>query len=339
MIFMKTQSVNNTKVGIFVLAGFFALMLALYMIGSNRSVFGSNFELKVHFTQLNGLSEGNNVLFSGIQAGTVKSINMLNDTTIEVVLIIDNKVKSHIHKNALAAIGSEGLMGNKVINISNVPGDDSKVNNGDLLAVKKTVNLDAMILKLAKTNDNVEVISEILRKSILKVDSSSLLNVLIDHDLGQSIKATLSNAESASANASEMTHSLNLVAGKIRDGKGTAGMLLTDTAFANNLKTTLYHAKTASANADKATAHVNDMVSSLATEISSGKGTLHVLLKDSVMAANMQISMENIKKGTADFDENMEALKHNFLLRGFFAKKEKQKQDSIKSARKITSIN
>jgi len=95
---MKTQLINNTKLGIFVIAGLFGLMLALYMIGSNRNVFGSNFELKVHFTQLNGLTEGNNVLFSGIQAGTVKSITMLDDSTIEVILIVDSKIKNYIHK-------------------------------------------------------------------------------------------------------------------------------------------------------------------------------------------------------------------------------------------------
>jgi len=314
-------------------------MLALYMIGSNRSVFGSNFELKVHFKQLSGLTEGNNVLFSGIQAGTVKKISMIDDTTIEVILIVDNKIKSFIQKNALAVIGSEGLMGNKVINITNVPGGGIKVSNGDLLATQRTVSLDAMILKLAKTNDNVEVISEILKNSILKIDSSSLFSILSNKDIGHSIQRTLFNAENTSANASEMTQGLNLAVRQIRNGKGAAGLLLTDTAFANSLKTILEHARIASINADKATSGANDLVSHLNEEINNGDGPLHVLLRDSVMAGNIKVSMENIKNGTAGFNDNMEALKHNFLLKGFFAKKAKQRQDSIKNANKTVSVN
>jgi len=314
------------------MAGLLTLMLALYMIGSNRSVFGSKFQLKVHFKQLNGLTEGSNVLFSGLQAGTVKNVNMIDDTTIEVVLIIDNKIKNFIHKNALVSIGSDGLMGNKVVNISNTAGPTIKVSNGDLLTTKKSTDLDAMIQKLSKTNDNVEFISEILKKSLVRVDSSSLLNVLSDHELGQRIKTTLFNVEKTSANASEMSENLNIVAANISNGRGAAGMLLTDTGLANNLKIILYQAKAASTNADLATARANDLITNLEKEINAGNGTLNALLKDSLMAGNLKTSMENIKKGTAGFNDNMEALKHNFLLKGFFAKKEKFRKDSLKKA-------
>jgi len=336
---MKTQSVNNLKVGAFVTAGLVALMVALYMIGSNRSVFGSNFELKVHFKQLSGLTEGSNVLFSGLQAGTVKNVNMINDTTIEVVLIIDSKIKNFIHKNALVSIGSDGLMGNKVVNIINTAVPAIKVGNGDLLATKKSTELDAMIQKLSKTNDNVEVISEILRKSLVRVDSSSLLDVLSDHELGPHIKGTLINAEKTSVNAMVMSQNLNWVVTNILKGKGTVGMLLSDTGIANNIKVMLYQSKAASINAEQATARANDIIKNLQQEINSGNGSLHALLKDSLMARNLEISMENIKKGTAGFNDNMEALKHNFLLRGFFTKRENLKQDSLKKARVKSNIN
>ena len=81
---MANKGANNIKLGVFVLAGLLVLMASFYMIGKNRNIFGSGFELKVRFNNLNGLMEGNNVLFSGIQAGTVKNITMIKDSLIEV---------------------------------------------------------------------------------------------------------------------------------------------------------------------------------------------------------------------------------------------------------------
>jgi len=233
----------------------------------------------------------------------------------------------------LAAIGSEGLMGNKVVNISNIPGYGVKVSNGDILATQKQAGLDVMISKLAKTNDNVEVISEVLKESILKIDTSSLLRLISGKELGGTIKTTLLNAKQASANASDMTKSLYSLVQQVKNGKGSAGILLRDTTLASSLKAVMDHAKSASLNADKATANANDLVSSLSYAVNSGNGPLHVLLKDSAMGGDIKMSMENIRKGTAGFNDNMEALKHNFLLRGFFAKKEKQRQDSLKKTK------
>jgi phospholipid/cholesterol/gamma-HCH transport system substrate-binding protein len=64
------------------------------MIGKNRNLFGSTYELKARFGNVQGLVSGNNVRFSGIQAGTVKRVKILSDTVIEVTMVIDRKMKS-----------------------------------------------------------------------------------------------------------------------------------------------------------------------------------------------------------------------------------------------------
>jgi phospholipid/cholesterol/gamma-HCH transport system substrate-binding protein len=83
------QTSNNIKLGVFVLAGLLFLILLLYMIGRNRNLFGRNYVLKARFENVQGLIPGNNVRFAGIQAGTVKKIQILNDTMIEVTMFID----------------------------------------------------------------------------------------------------------------------------------------------------------------------------------------------------------------------------------------------------------
>ncbi len=79
---MAKRVVNNVKLGIFVLGGLLFLVFLLYMIGKNRNMFGNTYVLKARFENVSGLVAGNNVRFSGIQAGTVKKVKILNDTTL-----------------------------------------------------------------------------------------------------------------------------------------------------------------------------------------------------------------------------------------------------------------
>ena len=91
---------NNVKLGLFVLAGLSVLILTLYLIGKSQNLFGSNVELKARFRNVSGLMSGSNVLFSGIQVGTVNKISIIDDTTIEVGFLVDKQMLSYIHKNA-----------------------------------------------------------------------------------------------------------------------------------------------------------------------------------------------------------------------------------------------
>jgi len=323
---MAKQGENNIKLGVFVFAGMLALIFSFYLIGKNHNLFGSDFELKVRFSNLNGLMEGDNVLFSGIQAGTVKSFNMINDTSIEVTLMIDNKIKDYIPKNAVASIGTEGLMGNKIVNILPVKRTAVKVHEGDLLPAQKMLNTDEMLQTLSKTNNNLAVISEGIKGVVLRINGSDIMTLLNDKRIGASLRSSLENIDKTTANAKVMSYNLNDIVAQIRKGKGAAGALLTDTGFAGNLKEVLAKIKSASDNADKLTVQLNTLVNNINQDLTDGKGAAHSLLRDSVIANNFKKSMDNIAKGTDSFSQDMEALKHNFLLRGYFKNLEKQQK-------------
>ncbi|MGF7082181.1 MlaD family protein [Mucilaginibacter sp. UYCu711] len=323
---MAEQKENNIKLGVFVLAGLFVLILTFYIIGKNNNLFGANFKLKARFTNLNGLTVGSNVMFSGIQAGTVKSTDLINDTTLEVTMQINSKVKTYIHKNALAGIGTEGLMGNKIVNITPVGGPSAVVEDGDLLRAQKMVNMDEIITTLSKTNNNVASISEVLKSTVLRIDSSDILKLLNDKSIGASLKSSLQNIYKATNNANQMIGGLNIMVKQIKSGKGTAGLLLTDTAMAANLKETMVKIKTAGTNANNMTIQLNEIVKQLNHDLTNGKGPVHTLLTDSVMANNLSKSIDNLQKGTDGFNQNMEALKHNFFFKGYFKDQAKQKK-------------
>ena len=117
---MKKTNSQKVRLGLFVIISTILFVVAVYLIGQRQNMFQKTFTISAYFQNVNGLQKGNNVRYSGINIGIVKGINMVNDSTIKVDMTIEEGILSHIKKNAIATIGSDGLVGNMIINI--VPG-------------------------------------------------------------------------------------------------------------------------------------------------------------------------------------------------------------------------
>ncbi len=323
---MAKRLINNVKLGSFVLGGLLFLVLLLYMIGRNSNLFGSTYVLKARFENIQGLVAGNNVRFSGIHAGTVKKVKILSDTVIEVTMIIETKMQSIIRKNALVSIGTDGLVGNKVVNIvpSHLPGDLAA--EGDILPVKKAIATDDMLQTLYKTNNDVAVIAADLKTTVQRINTSSALWGLLNDDaIPRELRAAVANIRSATGKAGNMVNNLDAIVTDVKNGKGSVGALLTDTTFARNLNEAVLKIRSVGEEADALAVEINKMVAGIQQDVNTGKGPVNALLKDSTMVIKLNASLENIQKGTDNFNQNMEALKHNILFRGYFRKQEKQK--------------
>lgn len=324
---MAKQAINNIKLGVFVIAGLAILVATLYLIGRNQSLFGNNISIRARFRNVAGLTKGNNVRFSGIQAGNVSSLQILDDTTIEVTMLIDKKFQPYIHKNALVAIGNEGLMGNKVINISTNPVPEAPVEEHDLLRSKTEAGTNEMLSTLSVTNDNVAIISEDLKLTIKRLNNSAALwNLLNDTSIAYYLKKAVLNIRQAAVKVNEVAYGLNTIVVDAQDGKGTVGALLSDTSIAGNLKKAVLHINDASAEAGILINRLDSLVQDIHSGVNNSDGTVYTLLKDSATATKLSNSLDNIEKGTAAFSEDMEALKHNFLTRPYFRKQEKAKK-------------
>ena len=209
---MAKRVISNIKLGAFVLGGLLFLVLLLYMIGKNRNLFGSTYILKARFENVQGLVAGNNVRFSGIQAGTVKRIKILSDTVIEVTMIIDTKMEPIIRKNAIASIGTDGLVGNKVVNIVPAGKPAPLAEEGDILASKKSVNTDEMLQTLYKTNNDIAVIAADLKTTVQQINNSSALWALLnDKSIPQDLRISLANIRSATGKAGNMAENLDAI--------------------------------------------------------------------------------------------------------------------------------
>lgn len=324
---MEKETRNNIKLGLFVLAGLIFLVLLLYMIGKNRNLFGNTYELKARFENIQGLIKGNNVRFAGIETGTVKEVRIINDTTIEVSMYIENRMKQVIRKNAQVSIGTDGFVGNKVVNILPSKEPAEYAVEGDILPVKKVVTTDEMLNTLAKTNQDISAIAAGLRITVDKINNSTALwKLLNDEGIPADVKASLGRVKKATENADRMMQDLHWVIADIRNGKGSVGELLRDTSFSRNLNAAVVKINAVGTEADSLAKELNRLTSGIKDDMNNGRGIANLILKDSSAAQRINASLENIEKGTDGFNQNMEALKHNFLFRGYFRKQEKRKK-------------
>lgn len=328
---MKKKPINNIKLGAFIVSGLLFLVLLLYMIGKNQHLFGNTYILKANFDNVHGLVKGNNVRYAGIQAGTVKDINILNDTTIEVVMVIDIEMLHIIRTNATVTVGTEGLVGNKTINIMPARQTAPFAKEGDHLLAQKSVDTNDMLQTLAKTNNDIALIASELKNTIQHINSSKALwELLNDKSLPKDLKIAAAHIRSATAGAYNIAKNLQSLVVDINAGKGSAGILLKDSAFAVNLNSAAIKVKSVGLQADSLIANLRTTLEGLEENIENGKGLANAIFKDSALVQKIAGSLDNIQKGTDGFNQNMEALKHNFLFRSYFKKLEKEKKKASK---------
>ena len=234
---METHSEKfKVRLGIFVAGGLVLFILAIFIIGKQKNLFNPVYTLNSTFYNVSGLQVGNNIRFSGINVGTVESIILINDSTVQVGMIVKKSVQRFIKSDCQAAIGSEGIIGDKVLIITQGSSEAPTVRDNAYLVSVEPVETDAIISSLHVTAGNFEIIS------------------------GQ--------------------------------------------------------------------------LSEIMVKINHGKGTMGRLIQDSTISENLNQTIINLRKSSKGLNENMEAAKSNFLLRGYYNKKEKQaekaKLDSLR---------
>lgn len=168
---MQKQSINKIKLGIFVTFGIVLFLIGIYYIGETKKMFSTTYRLTALFKNVDGLQVGNNIRFAGINVGTVENIEIISDSTVKVDMILDIKTQQFIKKDAKAIIGSDGLMGNKIMNVSPGTAKYAMVENNDLIGTKIPISLDDMLLKLKNTTDNAEIITGDLAAIIGNISS------------------------------------------------------------------------------------------------------------------------------------------------------------------------
>jgi len=327
---MKKSAPEKFKLGMFVVIGTLLLISALYFIGNRQNLFTQNIKIYSYFRNVNGLQTGNNVRYSGINVGTVSKTDILSDTLIRVEMLIEEKMNKVIRKNAVATIGSDGLVGSMIVNIIPAEGAAERIESDDVIQSYSKIGMNDMLTTLNVTNENAALLTSDLLKitSNINQGKGTLGMLITDSTVATDFKQTILEFKKTSMSASKAIESLNEIMATVNFSESVAGVLLSDTVSASKMKNTISNLEQSS----KDITTVAENLNALLSQIKDGQGTLHYLTQESTLVRDIDSTLQNIKEGTARFNENMEALKHNFLLRGYFKKIEREQRKAAKKS-------
>ncbi|WP_214073535.1 MlaD family protein [Mucilaginibacter sp. dw_454] len=209
---MKTTSSQKVKIGLFTFVGLLVVIAAVFFIGNQKSLFSATIKLEGRFNNVNGLQVGNNVRFAGINVGVVNDIDIINDTTVQVTLTINDEVKKFIKKDARMSIGSDGLMGDKLVVL--MPGGANTtdmVKDGDHLNAVNPVDVDKIISKFTRMADNAGSLIDNLGQIVAKVNNGkgSLGRLLNNDKMAREMENTVTQAKATIQNVHKTTSTLN----------------------------------------------------------------------------------------------------------------------------------
>jgi phospholipid/cholesterol/gamma-HCH transport system substrate-binding protein len=319
---METQELKqNIKLGAFVISGVILFIIALFYVGSESAFFNKTFTVSAVFRNIEGLKEGDKVWLSGVQIGTVKDVQIVAEGKVVVALSLRDKQNKFIRKDATASVGSDGLVGNKIVVIR--PG-----NSGAIIQDNDTINTFSPtdtqeLINIAKdVGSNTRSLTDDLRLITARINQGDGIvgELLNDGPLSRDLRLAIASLRAAGENTNQATQDLKHMLGEINSGDGLMAKLITDSTYSETFEQALNNVAEAGRNSRLMTEDLKEVMSKL----NNKDNAIGVLLTDTTFANKLRETLENAESASVKLDENMEAMQHNFLLRGYFRKQEKK---------------
>ena len=311
-------------VGLFIAVGLVIFIVGIFTLGNQQKSFSNGLHLQARFDNVSGLIKGNNVWFSGVKVGTIKKITFTGINQVDVEFNVDQAIQKFIHADAVASISSEGFIGNKIITIDGGSPNARIIQNGEVLNSKGMLSTDDIMKTFQKNNENLLAItSDFKALSKNMVEGKGLAGTLLaDTALAMRFKAVVANLQSTTNRTALMADELQRFGTKMNTKGGLADKMLTDTAVFAKLKQSANQLQEATAKAGTLTDNLNRASNKLNTT----DNALGVLLNDQPTAAQMKSTLNQLHESSIKLNDDLEAVQHNFLLRGFFKDREKAKK-------------
>ncbi|WP_126243874.1 MlaD family protein [Chitinophaga rhizosphaerae] len=312
-------------VGIFVFIGLLIFVAGILILGGQKKTFMSSLGVVAVFHDIGGLAKGDNVWYSGVKVGTIKSISFLGHDRIQVRMEIDKRSREFIHKDVVAKVSSDGLVGNKIIALSGGTAGVPAVEDGDTIAVVTAISSDELLETLQVNNKSLVEITGNLKTITKKIaDGEGSLGRLISSDtVYNDLKGAIAGLQRTTENTRRITANLTDYTGKLQRKGSLANDLVTDTIVFSNLRSSMSRIESASKGIDSVMNNLQAASASVNDNLKSSKTPAGMLLNDEATAQSLKTTIRNLQSSTYKLDENMEALQHNFLLRGFFRRRDK----------------
>lgn len=296
------KQLEGARLGIFIFFGTILLIISIFLIGSKEKLFTGTIEIKAYFNQIEGLKTGAPVRLSGYDIGSVSGISLVDEKTgnVEVRMRIDNELKRFIRLDSQAAIETEGLVGKKIVTITPGSPNLEEISDGGIIKSKNPLNIAAIVEESEAVISYLRNITKDLADIVNKVNKGegTIGKIVNDDKLYRSAVSITQNADK----------SLTAITERLTD---VSDIIINMT---ESIKSII-------ANVDSASANIRNLVS----KVNKGEGILGTLISDQAVADsiksilfNLAKTSEDARNATSSFAENMEALKHNWLFKGYF---------------------
>ncbi len=322
---------QNIKLGAFVLAGLVLFFTAIVFMGKQGTVFSKTFSVSAVFKNVEGLKGGDAVWLSGVRIGIVKDVQIVEEGKVVVTMSLRERQNEFIRKDATANIGSDGLVGNKIVVIR--PGSSPTIIHDEDTINSFSPTDTQELFNLAKdVGVNTKSITEDLRLITAKLNKGEgIVGELIhEGELSTEVRQLIYSLKMASQNTNRATAELQAMMHEINTGDGLLTKLIQDTTYVDSFERTLANVKEVGENSRVLTSSLKDII----RKMDSDNNAIGVLLADTTFARKLRTTLDNAQSASSKLDENMEALQHNFLLRGYFRKQAKAKEKEKEKAGK-----
>jgi len=297
---MEKKLSKKIIIAIFIIAGSALFMIAIIVIGSKQNMFTSTMKIQTVFETVSGLLEGSTVRFNGINVGTVDKIEIISGNKVKLELTIVSSVKKFIKRDSRVKVVTEGLIGNKIVDITQGNEYSQSINDGDWLESIKPLETEDIFKSMKETGDNASLITKNIANIVSKVDSGQgTLGQLINN------KSLYNNVDSTMQG---FTKSTGLVNNVLRNISASVDIITTEVIpMTQKIRS------------------ITQDISEITNKMNSSESVVGTLLTDTTFANNLKSlirnanqTTENLEQGSFSFSQNMEALKHNFLFKGYF---------------------
>ncbi len=297
------QKNTAVKLGIFIFIGFVLIITAVFLIGNKESMFSKTLTIKAYFKTIEGLRKGAPVRLSGIDVGSIKDIQIVGNEKgqVEVTMRLNADAQRFIKTNTRAAIETEGLVGNKVINLMLSPLEAPVISDGGSIQGVEPLAFGVIIEEAQGTLGYIKDMTKNLSEIIQKVNegNGSIGKLINSNELYNNTNSLIITADKSLGSISNKLDTVQIVVNSLLSG-------------VQNIVQ----------NVDKVVTDVDKVI----LDVQSGKGLLGELIKQkspldstfhTIMGNLIDISVAT-KNGAVKFEENMEALKRNWLFKSYF---------------------
>lgn len=293
------------RVGIVMIIGIAILATAIFSLGGGLRLLSGNRELTMHFQHINGLRAGAPVYLSGVDIGSVSSIQFPSDRRANYVVVqasIEGNALARVRTDSVAKIESLGLLGDKFLLITAGSSDAPSADPSALLKSQNPINYQSLLQdNSGDLVDNVIAISSSLRQILVTFNQGNgILAQLIEGSSNPDEQLALASFARTLKNIQTLTTQLDLTVDRVNQGQGVIGEMLSPETNGRRVVTNIAEAtdslRTASARLDETSIQLEDLVG----RINRANGLLPQLVEDQKYAGQV---MNNLRRSSKDMLE------------------------------------